>query len=266
MFGLEAVFTTFIYQPFLNVLIFLYWMLGFFLKQPDMGVAVILLTVFIRILMIPLTISSERSEKDRRRIASAVRAVEEDYSHDPVKRKAARKRVLRENSGIVWGEVASLVVQVVIALMLWRMFETGLPGDDVNLIYPFMPQVETPFNLTFLGRFDLSQSSWGLNFLQSFMIFLVETVSILTSPYPPEKGEVVRLQLTLPLIAFIIFMGLPAGKKLFVITTLFISLLFRIAFFVRRRFLQYKSRWEQREAATGDSAVQEEQVLVDANA
>lgn len=189
--------------------------------------------------------------------------MEDKYSHDPVKRKELRKEVMRRNSSIVWSEVTALCVQVVIALMLWRMFETGLPGDDVNLIYGFMPEVDIPFNLTFLGMFDLSHTSFALNFLQSFMIFLVETVAITTSPYPPEKGEVVRLQLTLPVIAFIIFMGLPAGKKLFVITTLFVSLLFKIGFFVRRRFLQYKRDWEEKESKNAADVSSEDQVLVD---
>jgi YidC/Oxa1 family membrane protein insertase len=267
MASLAAFFTNVIYQPFLNILVFFYWVLGYFMENPDMGVAVILLTILIRILMLPLTISGERSEKDRREIAEKVHEIEQQYSHDPVEQKKQRKKVFKKNRRILFAEIAGLVVQIAVALILWRMFETGLPGDDVDLIYPFMPAVETPFNLTFLEMFDLTKSSWTLNILLSIMIFLVETVSILTSPYPPERGEVVRLQLTLPIVSFFIFMRLPAGKMLFVIVTLFISLLFKIILYIRRRFLQYKDRWEheQQDELEGAGAG-EEQVLVDVKA
>jgi hypothetical protein len=147
-----------------------------------------------------------------------------------------------------------------VTLMLWRIFATGLEGEDIHLIYSFMPKVELPFNLVFLGKFDLAHANIWLNLIQSFMIFVVETVSVLTSPYPTTKGEVVRLQLILPVISFLIFMNLPAGKKLFIITTLVISLILMIFKYIRRRFEQYKIDQEEKERL---AAAAQEQLVVE---
>jgi YidC/Oxa1 family membrane protein insertase len=243
MSSLWEVFTLVVYQPFFNILLFFYWALGI-VGTPDMGVAVILLTLVIRVLMLPLSLSGHRSEASRREIAAKIKDIETEYSHDPVASRKAVKQVFKGNSRVVVSEMISLGIQVAIALMLWRIFGTGLEGEDLHLLYPFMPKIEFPFNLIFWDTFDLSKPSLTLNLFQTFLIFILETLSVLTSPYPPTKGEVVRLQLTLPLVSFVIFMGLPAGKKLFVITTLLCSIALTLLRYIKQRYLAYKEKHE----------------------
>jgi heme/copper-type cytochrome/quinol oxidase subunit 4 len=70
------------------------------------------------------------------------------------------------------------------------------------------------------------------------------------------------LQLTLPLVAFLIFMRLPAGKKLFVITTLCFSIVLTLLQFIYRRFMSYKEKVEEQEAAEAAGETPEEKVVV----
>lgn len=253
-----------IYQPFFNILVGIYWMLGLGTEAaPDMGIAVILLTLLIRILLLPMSIAGHRSEAERREIAEKVKEIEERYASDPIRLKKEKKAVFRRNRGVFNGEVVSLFIQVAIALMLWRIFETGLKGDDLHLIYGFMPEVELPFNLMFLGRFDLSKTNFFLNLLQSILIFVVETLAVLTSPFPTTRKEVVRLQLTLPVVSFLIFMRLPAGKKLFVITTLVFSFFLLLGKFIWRRFHAYKDKVEQQKTLQEGGEQVEEKVVVE---
>jgi hypothetical protein len=49
-------------------------------------------------------------------------------------------------------------------------------------------------------------------------------MGMLTSPYPTTRKDALRYQIILPLVSYAIFSVLPAGKKLFVITTLSFSL------------------------------------------
>lgn len=218
-----------IYQPFLNLLVGIYWVLGLVPGNvADMGVAVIIFTIAIRILLLPLTISGDRSEKERKEIEKKVKELQIKYATQPLLLQQETKRVFKTNPRIVFSELLDLGIQVMIALMLWNIFANGLPGADIHLIYSWMPKVELPFNLLFLGKFDLSHPHLVLNILQSFLIFILETLNIITSPYPVSRKEVVRMQLTLPVVSFIIFMFLPAGKKLFVITTLSFSIVYKL--------------------------------------
>jgi hypothetical protein len=70
--------------------------------------------------------------------------------------------------------------------------------------------------------------------LQSFLIFLVETIGLSTSPYKVKRDEVVRYQIILPIVSYAVFSVLPAGKKLFVITTLSFSLVFMVGKIIYR--------------------------------
>lgn len=242
MFNPANLFITLVYQPFFNLLLLIYWMLGQLGwvattpqgVQPDMGVAVIILSVIIRVMLLPLSLSGHDSEEDRRRIAAELKVAEVEFSGDQEGFQRARKQIFHKDRRVVVGELISFSIQLMTALMLWRIFASGLEGRDLHLLYSFMPQITFPFNLTFLGYFDLSHSNWVLNLIQSLLIFALETISIIASPYPASRAEVVRLQLVLPVVSFLIFMGLPAGKKLFIITSLLFSIGLTLARAARR--------------------------------
>lgn len=259
---IAELFTTIIYQPFFNILVFFYWVEGKITQgTPDMGIAVIFLTILIRILLLPMSLSGHDSEADRREIAEKLKQLEHQYSADPIAFQKARKQLYASRRKIFAGELVSLTIQVIIFFLLYRIFTTGLEGADVHLLYAFMPKVELPFNLLFLERFDLAHTSVVLNLIQSLCIFALETLAIYTSPYPPAKGEVVRLQLIMPVVSFFIFMFLPAGKKLFVITTLLFSMILVMYKFIRRSLEDYKAKKEAEEAALAAGQVEEKVVV-----
>lgn len=216
--------TTYLYQPFLNLLVFFYWLVGHTPFGYDMGFAVILLTLSIRILLLPITLASQRSEAERRKIHDRIQEIESHEMATPVEKKEKIREVLRANPRILLSEAFMFLIQLAIALILWRIFATGLSGQDLHLLYPFMPTLPQPYVLTFLGHYDLTHPDLLLNIIQSVIIFVLETIVVLSSPYPVSRGEVVRVQIILPIVSFVIFAFLPAGKKLFVITTLLFSL------------------------------------------
>ncbi|OGJ22304.1 MAG: hypothetical protein A2804_01985 [Candidatus Pacebacteria bacterium RIFCSPHIGHO2_01_FULL_46_10] len=226
---MEHFFTLLIYQPFLNILVGIYWFLGLFPRGgADMGVAVIIFTLVIRVLLLPLTLSGERSEKERHEIGEKIKELEAQYAAQPIMLQREIKKILNKNHRIVFSEITTLVIQIIIALMLWRIFAKGLPGEDLHLIYSWMPKIHQPFNLVFLGKFDLTHPHVVLNLIQSALIAILETLYIFSSPYKISRSDVVRLELTLPVVSFAVFMFLPAGKKLFVITTLCFSIGFKL--------------------------------------
>lgn len=264
MLNLAGIFITFIYQPFFNILVGFYWILDKISGgNPDMGIAVILLTLVVRLILLPMSLSGQRSENERREISAKIRELEEIYASEPIKLEAKRKQVLKKSRKVFLAEVINLFIQVTIALMLYKIFATGLMGEDLHLIYPFMPKINEPFNLVFLGKYDLTHTSFTLNFIQSILIFIFETVSGYTSPHYVSRKEVVRLQLILPVVSFIIFMGLPAGKKLFVITSLVVSIILTLYKAIMRKFNEYKDSKIKEEEALEKGEIPEEKIVVE---
>lgn len=224
MFFLFALFVRFFYQPFFNLLVAIYWLLDLATGgRADMGIAVILFTIAFRILWLPISLSSSRSEKERREIAEKVKSIKAHYRNDPVGERKATKALLKGNRKIMLLSGLDLGLQILIALMLYRIFATGLGGADFHLLYSFMPKIAEPFNLLFLGKYELSHSNMTLNLIQSLTILTAEVVSNFTSPFPANRKDVTTT-ISLPIISFLIFIYLPAGKKLFIITTLSFSI------------------------------------------
>lgn len=240
---LMDLFTTLVYQPFFNILVGFYWVLGLFVDgKPDMGIAVIFLTILIRIILLPLSLNGEKSEGERREISQKIEDIELKYKDEPIEFEKLKRKIMSTSKKVLFGELVNLFIQVAVALMLWKIFKTGLEGADIHLIYPFMPEFDLPFNLMFLGKYDLSRTNFVLNLIQSLLIFILESISLFTSPYKVSKNDVVRLQLVLPVVSFLIFMGLPAGKKVFVITTLIFSIVLKIYKIIKRKLSDHNEK------------------------
>lgn len=235
---LSHLFIICIYQPFFNLLVTIYWVLLQIPHFPhaDMGVAVIIFTIAIRILLLPTSLRASRTEQERFEIEEKIKAIRQKYTAEPILQAQAMKSVFKDNPAIMASEGFNLFIQIAIALMLWRIFATGLEGADIHLLYSFTPHPPTPYNLLFWGTFDLSHPHFILNVTQSAVIFILEALNLMTSPFPVNQKDVLRLQFFLPLVSFIIFSYLPAGKKLFVITTLIFSIFFTIFRYIYHLF------------------------------
>lgn len=222
------IYTTYFYQPFFNILVGLYWLVGQVFSNPDMGIAVILFAVSVRIILLPIDLAGDRSAEDKYEIAKKIKQLKVDLAADPVKLKAETRRIMRTRPGAIISEIVNVLIQILVILMLYRIFTTGLEGEDLHLLYKFMPKITTPINLMFLGIYDLSHTNNSLNLIQSFMIAANEAMHLYFSPVKPDQKDFFSLVILFPIICFVIFMFLPAGKKIYIITSLAFTMIVRI--------------------------------------
>lgn len=233
-----GIFETYIYQPFFNILVGLYWLVGQVMPPPDMGIAVILFAVAVRLILLPIDLAGERSEEDKLQISQKIHELQKDLASDPVKLAEETKKTLRQSPGAIISEVVNIVIQLIIILMLYRIFTTGLEGADLHLLYKFMPNIRTPINLMFLGKYDLSHTNTTLNIIQSLMIGLNEILHLVFAPVKASRKDFISLVVLFPIVAFILFLFLPAGKKVFIITSLAFSIVVKLV--KQSIFLYYK--------------------------
>jgi YidC/Oxa1 family membrane protein insertase len=242
-------FTLLIYQPFFNLLVGIYWLLDQFTGgRADMGITVIIFTLIFRILWLPISFASGRSAKERHEISQKIKELKQTFSHDPIKLQAEIKQLMHSNKRIMIISGINLFFQILVMLMLYRIFTTGFTGNDFHLIYRWMPPQSPAFNLTFLGKYDLTHPNWTLNWITTGVIFAAELLSGLLSPFPAGRSELLSLFI-LPLGAFTFFAYMPAGKKLFVITTLLFSIILMLLKLAK--VVYYESRNRLRKVAYG---------------
>lgn len=245
-------FVLLIYQPFLNLVVFYYWLVDQVSGEPNMGVAVILLTITIRLLLLPQSLNGIKNERKQIDLLNEIKELERVHADNPVELARRKKEILRSNPKMVIGEIVNVVIQVLIAIMLWRMFSTGLTGQDTDLIYSFMPDVALPFDLSFRGMM-LDEKSFGLALLVALSLFIMESLSVLAAiPGSLSRSRAVKAQIVLPLISLCFFMFMPAGKQLFVLTTILFSIVLTIIRLVLVRFDLHKLKQEKKEEVVPD--------------
>lgn len=211
-------------------------------QYTDMGNAVIIFTIVFRILWLPISISSGRGAKERHDISEKIKEIQKVYVKDPVKEKAEMKRLMKGNRRVVLMSTINIFFQLMVMLMLYRIFTSGLEGADFHLIYKWMPKPPEHFNLTFWGgKFDLTHPSVTLNVVNAGVILLAELLSGLLSPFPTGRADLLTL-FVLPIGAFTFFAFMPGGKKLFVITTLLFSIGIMLVKAIKILYYESKSR------------------------
>jgi len=146
-----AVYHSFIFQPLYNGLIFLIDTIPFI----DAGIAVILFTLIIKIVLFPLSKKFISTQMAMKEIQPEVNLLKEKYKND--KRAQAEKMMeLYKTKGVnPFSGIVLILVQIPILLALYQVFNSGLPTVNAEELYSFVAVPES-INMMFLGLFDIS--------------------------------------------------------------------------------------------------------------
>ena len=203
----------FLYTPLLNFLIWLYNGPAF----GNLGVAIIYLTVFVRIALLPFTIVSERSKILYEKLGQKVKTIEHDFKNDPIQRNEIIRQTMREHRVSPWAKVVVLGVQALILVLLYQVFIGGINGKLGDLYF----WVTRPdfINTNFLG-FDLGQRTFFWSGLVGVVLFL--EIYFDHRGRPLTKSDVLY-QVAFPGGIFLILWLLPMAKSVFILTSLIFS-------------------------------------------
>jgi len=223
--ALITFFNLILYQPLLNILVFLYNII----PGHDIGIAIIVLTVIIRLLLLPLSHKSIKSQKDIQDLQPEMNKIKKQYKDDKVKQSQALMQLYKEKRISPAGSCLPLLIQLPILIALYRVFISGL-GNNLGSLYPFIyhPEIINPY---FLGLIDLSKThnlilaliTGGLQLIQSKMM-LPSKLKTGQKGNQADMTKMMNQQMTyfMPLITVWFAWTFPAGLALYwMITTIF---------------------------------------------
>ena len=217
---ISLVFQEFLYQPLFNGLIFLYNVLPW----QDFGLAIILLTVLIRLILYPLNQKSIRSQAVLNKLQPEIKALQQKYKDDKVKQSQEMMALYKVNKINPASGCLPLLIQLPILLALYRVFWTGLDPSRLDSLYSFVAHPEV-INPMFFGLVNLSQANIILAILAGLFTFIQSKMMV---PKAASSGSDFSSTLNkqmvyfMPLITVFIAWKLPAGLVLYwVATTLF---------------------------------------------
>ncbi len=219
------IFTAIFYQPILNLLVFLYNIIPF----NDFGVAIILLTVVIKLVFWPLGRTAIKSQKSLQDLQPKIDALKAQYKDDKAGLSKATMDLYKENKVNPFSSCLPLLIQLPFLWAVYKVFRDGL-SNNLDLVYSFIHKPEI-INTISLGFIDLAKPNIYLAVLAGAAQFLQAKMMITKKPAvvsPGAKDEnmmaIMNKQMLFIMPAVTVFIGisLPGGLTLywFIITAL----------------------------------------------
>ncbi len=192
---------------------------------PDIGVVIVLLTIIIRILLMPSFHKSLKAQKQLTSLQPKLNEVREKYKNDKEAQAKAIMDVYKEQKVSPFGSCLPLLIQLPLLLALYQVFMLGLGNRDLQeYLYPFVqnPGILDP---NFFNLINLANPNIWMGVVAGLAQFVQSKMMI----PPPSKGNdamanalAIQTVYILPLLTVFISLKLPAGLPLYwLVTTLF---------------------------------------------
>lgn len=163
-----SLFNTYLYQPILSVLIFIYENLSFH----DLGIAIIVLTIFVRVVLFPLFYKSAKDQSLMQRLQPKIKKIQEDHKHDKEKQTQALLALYKEHKFNPFSGVFLLLIQLPILIALYQVFLKELNQSVFTSPY-------------FFGFVNLSQKSLIMAVLAALLQYYQAKMALA----PNKEGE-----------------------------------------------------------------------------
>ncbi|MDB5190014.1 MAG: 60 kDa inner rane insertion protein preprotein translocase subunit YidC [Parcubacteria group bacterium] len=179
---ISSLFHSVLYVPIYNLLIFFTGII----PGGDVGIAVIIVTIIVKVVTAPLSISAAKTQRRMKHAEPQMKAIKEKYKDDKQK-QATETMALYKNNGIKpFSSIFAVILQLPIIIALYLVFRhEHLLTVNLALVYPFvaLPVTISPL---FLHIFATTGHSITLAIIAAASQFLQARLTI---PVPPKAAK-----------------------------------------------------------------------------
>lgn len=180
------------------------------------GWAIVVLTVIVRVILLPLFVSQYRSARNMQQVAPLMQAVKKKYANDKRKQQEEMMRIFQEHRVNPFGSCLPIVFQVPVFIALYYVlkdFSGNHPGITERSFMGIIPDVAEQFRDMGWGALVLA-TVYGLSQL------LATEVSFATSPQTSELQRKIFRFIPIPIVAgLFLYPQVPVGLVLYWLTT-----------------------------------------------
>jgi YidC/Oxa1 family membrane protein insertase len=226
----------YLYQPLVNMLVYLYNTVA----GQNLGWAVVSLTICLRILLLPLSIMSERNEIVAEDLDDEVKEVERRYRADPVQLKENIRALMKKHHIRPWAKTIALAIQLLVLVLLYQVFLAGITGAQlIKILYSFVDYPGRLNSIFFSMPFGAETITFNIGDRSVLwaglvaVVLIVDIVFKLRSSHRKLNGSDLTYLIVFPIFSFLVLWYLPMVKALFIITSMSFSYLLTL---VRKLF------------------------------
>jgi YidC/Oxa1 family membrane protein insertase len=208
------------YQPVLNLLVSLYNNI----PGHDFGVAIIILTVLIKLALYPLSQHTIKSQKGLQDLQPKIEAVKQQYKGDKEAMAKATMELYREHKINPFSSCLPLLIQLPFLFAVFRVFRNFGSSLDTSLLYSFVAKPEFANGLKFAHFIDLSKPNvvlavlaGGAQFWQTKMMITKKPEVKAPAAQDENMAAIMNKQMMymMPILTVVIGVSLPGGLTLY---------------------------------------------------
>ncbi len=209
-----------LYQPLFNALILLY----IYLPGRDFGIAVIVLTVLIKLVLYPLGAQGIRSQKALSSLQPKMQEIKEKFKNNKEQQSKAMMELYKKEKINPLSGCLPLLVQLPILIALFRVFWSGFGPEQMGFLYSFVPH-PGQVDMMFLGIVNLAEASIVLAIITGIFQFvqtkMVTTKQKTSKKSGPDFSQMMQKQMLyfFPFFTVFILWRLPSAIALYWLTT-----------------------------------------------
>ena len=199
------------------------------------GISIILLTVAIRVVLLPLTIKQFHSMQKMQRLAPEIKRVQAKYKQDKQRQQQELMKIYQEHGVNPFSSCLPFVVQIPVLYALYFMLRSSLRADICPQSQPGATVLNGHWHVpvhaslqacgahngaSFLFIPDLTDHATGIVLVVLMVLYVVTQLGsslLMASPTMDKRQR--QMMLALPLVFVFIIVGLPAGVIVYWITT-----------------------------------------------
>ncbi|MEA3272568.1 MAG: YidC/Oxa1 family membrane protein insertase [Patescibacteria group bacterium] len=216
-------FNTIFYEPIFNTLVWLYNVVPGY----DIGVAIIILTIILKILLFPLNLQSLRSQKAMQDIQPKINEIKKRLKDKKDEMSKAIMQLYRSEKVNPFSSCLPLLIQLPFLIALYRVLLKALNSEGFEVLYPFIvnPGQINPIAFGFVNLAEPHNIPLAL--LAGVAQFFQGKMMITSSPHkeakkdPGSKDEAMlgsmnkQMLYFMPAITVFIGYSLPGGLILY---------------------------------------------------
>lgn len=182
---------------------------------PNYGIAVILLTILVKLLLWPLGNKSYKSMNDMKKLQPEINKIREKYGHDKTKMNQEIMALYKTYKVSPVSGCLPLLAQMPIFIALYRMLYESVELRHAPF-FGWITDLSAPDRL-----FDFGISVWGIDpptGIPVLTLIMGATMYLQQKMSPPAGGDPVQAKMFLyfmPVMMTLIFINFPAGLVLY---------------------------------------------------
>lgn len=217
-------FNTVFYDPIYNALV----ALVAFIPGGDVGIAVIIITVIIRLILLPFSLSAARTQREMKILEPKIKELKEKHKGDKEKEALETLALYKEARVNPFASILMVFIQIPVLLALyWVFYYDPLSSINTAKLYSFTPMPGTT-SLEFLGLISVAGKSLVLAVLAGVTQFFQAHLALSGTMKPSDTGGMqgdfqrimgMQLKYVFPFIIAVISYTTSGAIALYFITT-----------------------------------------------